>query len=220
MFDIFLFSFLIALTGALSPGPVLTFTIYKSLNEKRGYLSGFFIMLGHATLELALIFFLLWGAYVFFQNLVILTAIGLIGGIFLVIFGILVIREVYKNPLEFDFQAIDENSIKGFKGNSFIGGIVVSLSNPFWTLWWAVIGLSFMINFGISFENPMGILMFFLGHELGDFIFYIPLSIFVYIGGKSLNPKVYKYVLIGCGIFMMAFGIYLAFNIIIFPPKM
>ncbi len=219
MFDIFLFSFLIALTGALSPGPVLTFTIYKSLNEKRGYLSGFFIMLGHATLELALIFFLLWGAYVFFQNLVILTAIGLIGGIFLVIFGILVIREVYKNPLEFDFQAIDENSIKGFKGNSFIGGIVVSLSNPFWTLWWAVIGLSFMINFGISFENPMGILMFFLGHELGDFIFYIPLSIFVYMGGKSLNPKVYKYVLIGCGIFMMAFGIYLAFNIIIFPPK-
>ena len=45
MFEICLFSFLVALTGALSPGPVLTFTIYKSLNSNRGYLAGFFIML-------------------------------------------------------------------------------------------------------------------------------------------------------------------------------
>ena len=218
MFEIFVFSFLIALTGALSPGPVLTFTIYKSLNEKRGYLAGFFIILGHATLELALITLLLLGAYLFFQNIIVLTAIGIIGGIFLVIFGSLVIRNVYKGKYEIDFS-ISEEDIKGFKGNSFLGGIIVSISNPFWTLWWAVIGLSFMINFNISFDNPTGLLLFYLGHELGDFVWYIPISIFVYLGGKSINPKVFKYVLIGCGIFMIGFGIYLAFNIILFPPR-
>lgn len=228
MFEIFFFSFLVALTGALIPGPVLTFTIYKSLNNnplnndsinnKRGYLAGFFIILGHATLELALIFLLLLGAYLFLQNIIVLTVIGIVGGIFLVIFGSLVIRDVYKKKIEIDFN-ITENEIKGFKGNSFLGGIVVSLSNPYWTLWWAIIGLSFMINFNISFENPMALFLFYVGHVLGDFALYVPISIFVYYGGKSINLNVYKYILIACGAFMIGFGIYLTLNIIIFPPK-
>jgi len=218
MIEIFVFSFLIALTGALAPGPVLTFTIYKSV-QKRGYLAGFFIMLGHATLEFALICLLLLGASLFFQNVLFLTTIGIVGGIFLVIFGILVIKDTYKKDFTIDFE-ITEEDIKGYKGNSFLGGIIVSLSNPFWTLWWAVIGLSFMINFNISFDNPTGLLLFFLGHELGDFAWYVPISIFVYYGGKSLNPKIFKYVLYGCGIFMIGFGIYLVFNIILFPPEL
>ena len=219
MIEILIFSFLVALTGALTPGPVLTFTIYKSV-QKRGYLAGFFIILGHATLEFGMICLLLLGASMFLRDILILTIIGIVGGIFLVFFGILVIRDTIKNPLKFDFQSIQEADIKGYKGNSFIGGIIVSLSNPFWTFWWAVIGLSFMINFGISFENPIGLLLFFIGHELGDLAFYVPLSIFVFLGGKSLNPKIYKYVLIGCGLFMMIFGIYLAVNIMLFPPNM
>ena len=218
MIEIFIFSFLIALTGALIPGPVLTFTIYKSV-QKRGYLAGFFIILGHATLEFGIICLLLLGASLFLRDILILTIIGVVGGIFLVIFGILVIRDTIKNPLKFDFQSIEEADIKGFKGNSFLGGIYISLSNPFFLMWWAIIGLSFMINFGISFENPTGLLLFFLGHELGDLAFYVPISIFVYIGGKSLNPNVFKYVLIGCGVFMIGFGIFLAVNIIIFPPQ-
>jgi threonine/homoserine/homoserine lactone efflux protein len=219
MIEIFVFSFLIALTGALSPGPVLTFTVYKSV-QKKGYLAGFFIILGHATLEFGMICLLLLGASIFLRDILFLTLIGIIGGIFLVIFGILVIRDTIKNPLQFDFQSIEEADYKGYKGNSFIGGIVVSLSNPFWTFWWAVIGLSFMINFGISFENPIGLLLFFLGHELGDLAFYVPLSIFVFLGGKSINPKIYKYILIVCGLFMIGFGIYLAVNIIIAPPQL
>ncbi|TFG00291.1 MAG: hypothetical protein EU542_08220 [Promethearchaeota archaeon] len=222
MIEIFVFSFLIALTGALSPGPVLTFTIYKSLQQKRGYLAGFFIILGHATLEFGLICLLLLATSLIvsiFKIYIILVLFGLIGGIFLIIFGVMVIRDVYKNPLELDFSKITEDDIKGFSGNSFLGGIVVSLSNPFWTIWWVFIGLSFMINFNVSFDNPMGLLLFFLGHELGDFAFYIPVSIFAYIGGKSINTKFYKYVLIACGIFMICFGIYLAANIILFPPE-
>ena len=219
MIEIFIFSFLIALTGAMAPGPVLTFTVYKSVQE-RGYLAGFFIILGHATLEFGIICLLLLGASLFLRDILILTIIGVVGGIFLVIFGILVIRDTIKNPLKFDFQSIEEADIKGFKGNSFLGGIYISLSNPFFLMWWAIIGLSFMINFGISFENPTGLLLFFLGHELGDLAFYVPISIFVYIGGKSLNPKVFKYVLIGCGVFMIGFGIFLAINIIIFPPEL
>ncbi|MHA2287915.1 MAG: LysE family transporter [Promethearchaeota archaeon] len=218
MLDIFILSFLVALTGALSPGPLLTFTIYKSLRRKRGYLASLYILLGHATLEFALIIALLAGASFFLRNIIFLTFIGIIGGILLVIYGIVAIRGVLKTDFE-DEYALEGNVIKGYKGNSFVGGILVSLSNPFWTFWWAVIGLSLMVNLSITLLNPLKMLTFFLGHELGDIIWYFPLSLFVYYGGKSLNPKIYKYVLIACGVFMIAFGIYLAFNIVFNPPS-
>ncbi|MFW9822224.1 MAG: LysE family transporter [Candidatus Thorarchaeota archaeon] len=218
MIDILLFSFLVALTGALTPGPLLSFTIYKSLKQKKGYLAGIYIILGHATIELILILILLAGASLFFQNIIFLTIVGIVGGIFLVIFGGLVVRDTIKADPSVDFN-IEDNNIKGFKGNSFIGGMIVSLSNPYWTFWWAVIGLGFLINFNISFATPLGLLLFFIGHELGDIVWYLPISTFVYLGGKSLNPKIYKYVLIVCAGFMIVFGIYLILNILLFPPQ-
>lgn len=218
MWDILLFSFLVALTGALSPGPLLTFTIYKSLRQKRGYLAGIYIVLGHATIEFLLIIALLAGASIFFQTVVFLLIVGIIGGSFLVIFGILIIRNALQANNDANFS-LAEKQVKGFKGNSFLGGIIVSLSNPYWEFWWAVIGLGFMINFKISFANPIGILFFFIGHELGDLVWYLPISVFFYLGGKVLNYKIYKYALIVCGGFMIAFGIYLITNIIIFPPS-
>ncbi|MHA1350082.1 MAG: LysE family transporter [Promethearchaeota archaeon] len=217
MLEIFVLSFLVALTGALSPGPLLTFTIYKSLKQKRGYLAAIYILLGHATIEFTLIIALLAGASLIFQNIIFLTLVGFIGGIFLVIYGIFAIRGVLKTDFETNFT-VGENIVKGYKGNSYVGGILVSLSNPIWTLWWAVIGLSLMVSFDITLLMPIEILLFFIGHELGDIVWYLPISIFVYYGGKSLNPRIYKYVLIGCGVFMIVFGVYLTFNIVFNPP--
>ncbi len=217
MLEIFIVSFLVALTGALSPGPLLTFTIYKSLKQKRGYLAAIYILLGHATIEFTLIIALLAGASLIFQNIIFLTLVGFIGGMFLVIYGVFAIRGVLKTDFETNFT-LEENIVKGYKGNSYVGGILVSLSNPFWTFWWAVIGLSLMVSFDITLLMPIEMLLFFIGHELGDIVWYLPLSIFVYYGGKSLNPKIYKYVLIVCGVFMIVLGIFLTFNIVFNPP--
>ncbi|MFX0022503.1 MAG: LysE family transporter [Candidatus Hermodarchaeota archaeon] len=217
MIEIFIISFLVALTGALSPGPVLTFTIYKSFKSKNP-LTGFFIVLGHAVLELTLIILLLLGASFFFQNFIFLIIIGVIGGSLLITFGILTIQDVRKKKYEVKFED-DEENISGFKGNSFLGGIFYSITNPYWEFWWAITGLTLMINLDVSFQNPLGLLLFFLGHELGDFVWYVPISLFVYFGGKSLNAKVYKYVLIVCAGFMIAFGLYLILNLIFSPPR-
>ncbi|HRT27943.1 MAG TPA: LysE family transporter, partial [Syntrophales bacterium] len=46
-------SFMIALSGAVMPGPVLTVTISESL--RRGFLAGPLIILGHGLLEIALL---------------------------------------------------------------------------------------------------------------------------------------------------------------------
>lgn len=217
MIEILTISFLVALTGALSPGPVLTFTIYKSLESKKGYLAGFLIILGHAVLEFTLIIILLIGASLLFQNLTFLIILGIVGGSCLITFGTLTIKKVFKKQYMVNFE-MDNHNMKNFKGNSFLGGIFYSITNPYWEFWWATAGLKIMVDLNISLQQPFGILFFFIGHELGDFVWYVPISFFVYFGGKSLNPKIYKYVLIGSGAFMIIFGIYLTLNILIFPP--
>ena len=63
---IFSFSFLVALTGAMAPGPLLTYTIIKSVKtRKRGYLMGLWIIIGHAFLEMGIIILLLLGFSLF-----------------------------------------------------------------------------------------------------------------------------------------------------------
>ncbi|TET57888.1 MAG: hypothetical protein E3J52_09430 [Promethearchaeota archaeon] len=217
MIEILTISFLVALTGALSPGPVLTFTIYKSLESEKGYLAGLLIIFGHAVLEFTLIIILLLGASLLFQNLIFLIILGIVGGSCLITFGVLTIRNVYKKHYMVSFE-INNQNMKNFKGNSFLGGIFYSLTNPYWAFWWSAAGLKIMVDLNISLQQPFGVLLFYVGHIGGDIVWYVPISLFAYFGGKSLNPKIYKYVLISSGAFMIIFGVYLTLNILIFPP--
>ncbi|MFW9939819.1 MAG: LysE family transporter [Candidatus Thorarchaeota archaeon] len=218
MIEIFLISFVVGISGAVTPGPVLTFTIYKSLKEEKGYLAGFFIILGHLVLELALLIILLLGASLLFQNLIFLIILGIVGGSCLITFGVLTIKDVHNRRYELDFD-FENQEMTNFKGNSFVGGIFYSITNPYWEFWWATAGIKIMYDLNVSLIRPFGFLLFFFGHELADFVWYVPISIGIFLGGKSLNPTIYKYVLITCGAFMIIFGLYLSFNIILFPPN-
>ncbi|MFX1391329.1 MAG: LysE family transporter [Promethearchaeota archaeon] len=218
MIEILIISFIVGLSGALTPGPVLTFTIYKSLKENKGYLSGFFIVFGHAVLEFNLLIILLGGASLLFKNLIFLIILGIVGGSCLIVFGFFTIRDVIDKHYIVEFN-LNNQDVEKFKGNSFFGGIFYSITNPYWEFWWATAGIKIMYDLNVSLNQPFGFLLFFFGHELADFVWYVPISIFIYLGGKALNPKIYKYVLISCGIFMILFGLYLSFNIIFFPPN-
>ncbi len=218
MIEIFLISFVVGISGAVTPGPVLTFTIYKSLKEEKGYLAGFFIILGHLVLELALLIILLLGASLLFQNLIFLIILGIVGGSCLITFGVFTIRDVQNKRYEIDLD-FDNQEMTNFRGNSFVGGIFYSITNPYWEFWWATAGIKIMYDLNVSLNRPFGFLLFFFGHELADFVWYVPISIGIFLGGKSLNPKIYKYVLLTCGVFMIIFGLYLSFNIVLFPPS-
>ncbi|MCK4467466.1 MAG: LysE family transporter, partial [Desulfobacterales bacterium] len=97
---VFSFSFLVALTGAMAPGPLLTYTIIKSVQSgRRGYLMGLWIITGHAILEMAIIIFLLFGFSFVLQNVVVVRTIGIAGGDLLVYCGLSIIRNVHKNNI-------------------------------------------------------------------------------------------------------------------------
>ena len=93
---IFSFSFIVALTGAMSPGPLLTYTIIKSAKtNKRGYLMGLWIITGHAILEMGIIILLLLGFSFVLKNVTVVRIIGVSGGLILILFGASIIRDIY-----------------------------------------------------------------------------------------------------------------------------
>jgi threonine/homoserine/homoserine lactone efflux protein len=214
---IFSFSFLVALTGAMSPGPLMTYTIVKSVKtDRRGYLVGAWIIAGHAILEMGIIVLLLLGFSFVLKNVIVVRTIGITGGLILTYFGASIIRDVYRGKIPTGFlrssdepnQTMDPIENKGLE-NPVVGGILVSMSNPYWWVWWASIGLALMVRFDISFAQWPKLLAFFLGHEAGDLVWYLLISTFAFFGLRRLNKKVYYGILVGCGIFMILFGIYL-----------
>jgi threonine/homoserine/homoserine lactone efflux protein len=87
-----------------------------------------------------------------------------------------------------------------------LAGIVVSLSNPYWTIWWATIGLGYVIM-GLKF-GAAGIAVFFLGHICSDFAWYSFVSYGVAGGKRLLSEKVYQGIIAACGVALLLFGVW------------
>ncbi|MFC1858640.1 LysE family transporter [Thermodesulfobacteriota bacterium] len=217
---IFSFSFLVALTGAMSPGPLLTYTIIKSVQtNKRGYLMGIWIITGHAILEMGIILFLLLGFSFVLKSIYVVRGIGLTGGAILCYLGGSIIRDVYLNKIPTSFlnsgisEEEEDTSRRSSKlDNPVIGGILVSMSNPYLWIWWATIGFAFMIHFDISFRNWPNLVAFFVGHEAGDLAWYLLISTMAFFGLRHLNKKAYYGFLLICAIFLILFGMYLGIS--------
>ena len=215
--SIFSFSFLVALTGAMAPGPLLTYTIIQSVKtNRRGYLMGVWVIIGHALLEMGIVIFLLLGFSFVLKNMIVVRIIGTTGGIILAWFGAGIIRNVYTGNISTCFlgtpDPLAQNPIevkrKGLD-NPIVGGILVSMSNPYWWVWWVTIGFAFMIQFDISFQKWPRLIAFFVGHEAGDLLWYVIVSVLAFFGIRNLNKKVYYGILALCGVFMILCGLYL-----------
>ncbi|UCG78406.1 MAG: LysE family transporter [Nitrospirota bacterium] len=191
-------SFFVALSGALVPGPLFTITVAES--AKRGFISGPLIILGHAILELTLIALLLIGLSPFFKRQGVIIAISLLGGAMLVIMGAMMIRDARHARISVELEG------EGSGMHPVIAGIVGSISNPYWTIWWATIGLGYLVSaikLGI-----LGIVVFFIGHITADLVWYSLISFTVAKGKKFMGDKGYRILLYICGIFLVVFGIW------------
>jgi len=211
---VFSFSFFVALTGAMTPGPLLTYTIIQSVKKARyGYLTGLWVIIGHAILEMLIVLLILMGFSFVLKDMAVLRNIGITGGLMLLLFGLSIIRDIRKGKMSPDFleagSATEVPNENKRIGNPVIGGFLVSMSNPYWWVWWATIGFALMIQFDVSFTQWGRLAAFFLGHEAGDLIWYLMVSVIAYFGLRRLNRRIYLGFLVCCGLFMMIFGVYI-----------
>jgi threonine/homoserine/homoserine lactone efflux protein len=190
-------SFIVALSGALMPGPLLTVTVGEA--ARRGFWAGPLIIVGHALLEGALVLLLLIGLGAWLHRPVILGTVGVLGAGMLGWMGLALMRASQHSQLEFDPQ--DHPSL-----HPLAAGVLMSLANPYWLIWWLTIGLGYVMfsaKYGLT-----GVALFYVGHILADFAWYSLVSGAVAQGRRFLSAGFYRGFLVACGCFLVGFGGY------------
>lgn len=191
---------MLSLSGVLTPGPLLTINISESM--RRGFITGPLLILGHGILELALIIAIVNGLGTFLKKGPVMGTVAIIGGLVLLWMGWKMVKETKGVYLSFKERPVERSKTL----HPVWSGILVSLSNPYWSLWWATVGLGYMMtamDYGL-----MGLIVFFIGHISADFLWFSLVSYGVSSGRKVFSDKVYQRITMGCGIFLFLFGIW------------
>lgn len=195
--SIFFISLGVGLSGALMPGPLLTVTIAESY--RRGFIAGPLLVAGHAVLEAILVVLLVLGLDKLIGNNVFFGLVGVAGGSFLFWMGLEMALDVRDGKLRLDLRNRGETRL-----GPFAAGLTISLSNPYWFLWWATFGLSWLLR---SMERGVaGVLSFYTGHIMADVLWYFLVAFLVVTGKRFVSDRVYRYVILACGAFLIILG--------------
>lgn len=192
-------AFVIGLSGAMMPGPLLTASIGYTM--ERGFLAGGpLLVLGHALLELALVVLVLAGLGPLLARPRVGAAIGILGGAVLVWMGYGMLASAIGG-----IRLATESQPGTLLSSPVLAGALISLANPYWSLWWATIGLKYL---ALSRESANGVLAFYCGHQLSDVGWYFFVAGAVAMGRKVVPDAAYRWIIGGCGAVLLGFAVY------------
>lgn len=197
-------AFAVGLSGAMMPGSLLTYTIRKSLSSGRR--AGFVIAAGHALLEFMLVIVIFLGFDSFLQAEPMQIGIGIVGGILLSWMGLDMIVSSAKNKV-----SVQADQGQARSGNMIISAILISAANPYFLLWWAVVGLGFIIQAYESF-GLAGVAVYYFGHISADIGWYGLVSAVVGTTRRFISEKLYRIILVILGALLIFFGGKFAFE--------
>jgi threonine/homoserine/homoserine lactone efflux protein len=199
---LFITAFMVALSGALMPGPMLAVTLGHS--PRQGWIFGPLAVVGHGILELGLVSMVFLGAGPLLQARMVQALVGLAGGVILVWMG----KGMYstaRSPAPVEAEVKDPG--KGRR--AVLLGAVTSISNPYWTLWWATIGLAYLTL--AAEKGAFGIIVFFLGHIAGDMAWYTLVSVAASRGFNVVDMRFYGFVMTVCSVSLVLLGLWFVF---------
>ncbi len=119
-----------------------------------------------------------------------LAVLGVVGGAVLLWMGSGLLRGALNGSIATDLEAAEDAAVQEHPAGAIAQGAIVSLSNPYWTLWWATIGVKLAAD-GLAI-GPIGVAAFFIGHELADITWYAFVIYAVHAGKGLLSPRLYR----------------------------
>ncbi len=210
---VFSLSFVMSLSGAVMPGPLFTYTVARTLVTGRaGWLTGARVIAGHAALEGLLVCGLVLGVVSFLRAPAAVKVIGVVGGLLLLYVGFGLLREAIRGGgLALAGAGQAPVAPAGVAGRlpPVLAGVLLSMSNPYWWIWWVTVGSAFLLRFDISFARGGALLAFFLGHELGDLAWFTAVSTALHLGRRSFSRGLMTVILGACGVVIIGFALYL-----------
>jgi len=222
---LFATSFGVGFTGALMPGPLTTLAVRETM--RRGFWAGPMLAAGHSLLELPLVIGLALGLSRFLDNDSVKGGIGVVGGIFLLWMGVHILGAL---PKEAPTLAPPEANGPGAAyGGSWrqrwkrslgatnqswlstalvlgVAAVLVSLSNPGFTAWWATAG-TLLVRQGLD-HGAAGVASIYTGHILSDIAWLGLLGLVMASGRRLMSGFVYRVVLAVCALFLLVLGAY------------
>lgn len=191
-------AFVVALTGAMAPGPFLTLTIAETV--RRGRVPALLLLVGHALLEGVLLLGFAFGLQAFLRRPAVETAISVVGGGFLLWMGTSLLLGAARGTV----VPRSDTPARTSRLGPIASGAAVSLSNPYWTIWWATIGVK-LASDGLAI-GPLGVAAFFVGHQAADVAWYGGVVMAVSSGRRLMSDRAYRFIIGGCAAFLVVLG--------------
>lgn len=203
LLPLFLTAFVVGFSGAMMPGPVSTVTLAQSM--KRGFWAGPLITAGHAVMEGLLVLALALGLGGPLRRPEIVATIGCAGGLVLLWMGYGLILHAWRGGGE---NALNDEAPSPLAGrmNPVPAGMVTSIANPYWFLWWATVGAKYVFD-GLEW-GVVGLAAFYSGHILSDLSWNSLLALAMTTGRRLFRGRLYRALFLLCGLFLLGLGGY------------
>ncbi|MCD6507547.1 LysE family transporter [Candidatus Poribacteria bacterium] len=211
--SMFLTAFIVGFSGAITPGPLLLVTISQTL--RLGLIAAIMIVAGHSLLELFTVVGLTFGLKEVMDKPFIFKMIGITGGMVMIWMAVWMIKDAFRHTRPSIGSLLEKAQPgRGKEGGKFLKpfglGVIVSLSNPFWTIWWLTVGATFVSK---AIKGSFILLpSFYIGHISSDLAWYGAVGISLTLGGRFINDKVYRLFLMFCSMFLFLFGAYFVYT--------
>ncbi|MEW6231501.1 MAG: LysE family transporter [Chloroflexota bacterium] len=199
---LFVTSLIVGFSGALMPGPLVTAAIAGSARE--GFWVGPALTLGHAIAEAVIVLALAFGLGKLFRNRWMAGAIGFLGGLFLLWMGYDIAQSAWRGSVTLALTPSGSASRSAW--GPVATGVLVSIANPYWVLWWATVGANYVL-LGLK-RGSLGLGAVYAGHILSD-ASWLTLVAFVVASGRAfLSDTIYQGILLLCSLFLVALSLY------------
>jgi len=196
-------AFIVGLSGAMSPGSYLTVTVARTM--QKGPFSAALMLVGHGALEAVLLVGFAFGLAQVLQMATVILVLAVCGGVVLLWMGYGLLSGALRGTMAADLESAEDVGMSGHPLGAVAQGAVVSLSNPYWTLWWATIGVKLAAD-GLAI-GPVGVLAFFIGHELADVSWYGFVISVVHRGKRLMTARVYGVIMGVLGAVLLYMGL-------------
>jgi threonine/homoserine/homoserine lactone efflux protein len=185
-------------SGALMPGPLFAASLLQGI--KGGAKSGFMISVGHTLVEFPLVMLMGVGISSLLNLPGFFTAVGLVGGTALIVFGAFQLR--YVTGSAFSVEPVEETKMQK---RSLIIGVGLTGLNPYFIVWWLTFGLGLVVQ-AVELGALFGVLIMYVSHVWMDYAWLTGTSYLSARGKSLLKARGYKLLLIGLALFLMYFG--------------
>lgn len=192
MLAFFISTLAVSLSGVMAPGPITAATLAAGVRSRR---AGAMIALGHAAVELPLILLLSMGFGSFLTSSTAQVGIGLAGGMVLILMGVQLLLSLWKPSVD---------AANPVQRHPLVIGVVLSVANPYFLIWWATVGLSLALQ-AMAFGVFM-LALFAVVHWLCDLAWLEVLSLAGFTGSEVFGRRAQTVVSVVCGIVMVGFG--------------